>query len=218
VVFAADKGVKYKCAEFDSANIYNWNLANVTASLTHYDRDGSNNLINPTTGLTTDFITIDGGPTAALAIMLFDGTGELVNGFFTNNGTTVPTEITTLNGLNISLPSTGNTCGSATLNFAGISAPEAEVLSVNQAVGNNNNYWRERDGFCGTWDKGQTCNNPLAFTPGKKNSALPPINTSTAINIVALQQGCNSLGQGVTEYWCDHYRCRVASGYRPYLQ
>jgi hypothetical protein len=199
VVFSSAKPVEFKFGTFDSTNIYSWNTANPNAALTHYVRSG-NSLITPTSGPTTDFIPISGGNTAALAVMLFNGAGNLTNGFFTNNGSTVPVEVTTLSNLVINLPAdAGSGCAAtASLNFSGISAPEAEVLQVQQAVGVNNNYFRQRDGFCGVWAKGQ---NKDEYTPGKANSSLPPINTSTAITVTVQQEACGGGPGGTTTLW-----------------
>jgi hypothetical protein len=196
LLFAAAKPFSYKCGTFDSTNVISWNTATATSKLTYYDRVG-NALVNPVDGLTQNLIPIAGGNSASLAIMLFDENGDLINGFFTNNGTTVPVEVTTLAPLSYTLTAS-LACGGTTINldFAGITAPEAEVLSVNQAVGNNNNYYRERDGFCGSWMKGSVCNgNPRVgseFTPGKKNSGLPPVVESDAVITVATQLACGA--------------------------
>jgi hypothetical protein len=194
LVFSSAKPIDYKCGTFDSTTVTNWNTVVTSASLAHYTRVG-NDLTNRTVGVTTDFIAVGGGNTAALAIMLFDGSGTLVNGFFTNNNSNIPTEITTLNSLNI--PLTGGSCAaSATLNFSSISAPQAEVLSVQSAVGNNNDYYRTRDGFCGTWKKGQTCSNPVEYTPGKTNGGAPPISPTTIL--ITVQEGTCGAGTGGT--------------------
>ncbi|HUR66375.1 MAG TPA: lamin tail domain-containing protein, partial [Chitinophagaceae bacterium] len=98
LAFAAAKPFTYKCGTFDSTNVINWNIVTATSKLTYYDRVG-NALVNPVDGLTQNLIPIAGGNSASLAIMLFNPSGNLVNGFFTNNNSTIPTEVTSLSSL-----------------------------------------------------------------------------------------------------------------------
>ncbi|MFZ9387122.1 MAG: lamin tail domain-containing protein [Chitinophagaceae bacterium] len=207
VVFASAKPIDYKCTTKDSATFHSWNdLQNSTAGLAYYPRVANGNTFGtPTVGQpTTNFIPVSGGNSAAMAIMLFKGDGTLVNGFFTNNSGVLPAEILSLSDLTgFPIPAdAGSGCSATTsLQFNTIQAPQAEVLDVQQAVGANNNYHRLRDGICGEWVKGQTCNNPLEFTPGSKNSTAPPPSTSPDITTAALELGCGNTGGGFQSTW-----------------
>jgi hypothetical protein len=208
--FAPQTPLRYKCGEIDNPaiSLYNWNdVLNTTQKVSYYDRVG-NNLVFQSSAVTTDLIPVGGGNSAAMAIMLFDQTGKLVNGFFTNNNGVIPTEVTGLANLSYTLVADGaNGCNGNVINlqFSTISAPEAEVLAVQQAVGASNNYFRNRDGFCGTWAKGQNCNAQLPelpeLTPGTKNSNLDPISSSTAITITQQQVGCGDASGGARSTW-----------------
>jgi hypothetical protein len=194
VVFGSALPIKYKFSgSYNLSNAYSWNnttwLSSNYGSLRNYTRSGNNLVYNSAATTTNDFIPISNGNDAAVAIMLWKGTGVLSNALFTNSD--IPqgsSAVVSLNPLT-SYPlfeneGDGDDCSnSATFTFSTISAPTVEVAAITQAPGTNNGYFRTRDGFCGQWDKSQ---NNGEFTPGTKNSNLPPINTSTAITIAAI--------------------------------
>jgi hypothetical protein len=200
VVFSQATPISHQGGTYNGGNQYSWNSFNTTysatASLKQYTRSG-NVLGTETNVTTTDLIPITGGNSTALALMLFDGSGQLVNAFFANNSGNVPTNITSLTGLNIPIQAdAGSLCNAdATLDFGGISAPEAETFQLNAAPGTDNGYRRERDGFCGTWEKNEPAN---TYSPGEKNSNLPPVDASTSVVMGAVIDDC---GAGATSSW-----------------
>jgi hypothetical protein len=175
IVFSQAIPISHQGGTYNGLNQYSWNAAGIGtfSSLTQYTRTG--NTLNftgngPTTDI-NDFIPIVGGNSSALAIMLFKGSGALVNAFFANNSGGIPASILNLTSLPITLSAdAGNGCNgnNILLNFSGIAAPAAEVFDLNSAPGTDNGYRRTRDGFCGTWEKNEPAN---TYTPGTTNGS-----------------------------------------------
>jgi len=211
VVFGSAIAIQAKgCVSYSGANAYDWDLLAVNfGSLTHYNRVGNALVIDPGEP-TTDVIPISNGNSAAVAVMLWKGTGVLSNALFTNSdipqGSSDVVSLSPLLAPLVENEGDGDDCGaSATFTFSTISAPAVEVAAITQAPGTNNGYFRTRDGFCGQWDKSQNCpggSNPLGeFTPGQPNSNLPPINTSTAVLVTIQELGCGGGPGGTTTLW-----------------
>ena len=199
VVFGSAIPIQHKFGgNYSGANAYNWNdlvfLAANGGSLTNYTRVGNNLVINPALTTTLDLIPISNGNDAAVAAMLWKGTGVLSNALFTNSD--IPqgsSAVVSLNPLTVPVLEDeldGDDCPvTAELVFSTISQPAVEVAAITQAPGTNNGYFRTRDGFCGVWDKSQ---NEGEFTPGQKNSSLPPLDFSASIDITIAPEACGN--------------------------
>lgn len=189
-VFASGLPILFQNGSYNGSNAYNWNTAGPdgTASLTYYTRSG-NALTGGVDSTTNDLIPITGGPTENMALMLFSPDGTLMNGFFANSNELVPTSITTLSAL--SIPVSGTCTTPISLDFQGISAPEAEVFKLTQTTGNDNGYYREKDGLCGSWKKSA---NPGSLSPGESNGE--PLNVETLV----LTSAIGSCGEYITTF------------------